>query len=134
MQKSYHGSCHCGAVQFRCELDLAAGTTRCNCSVCSKGRFWLGFVPAAQFELLAGHELLADYQFGAQQIHHRFCLRCGIKPFGTRYKPELGSDIYAINIACLDDVPAQELAAAPVRYVNGRHDDWGATPAETSHL
>jgi hypothetical protein len=31
MKRTYHGSCQCGAVRFECELDLAEGTSKCNC-------------------------------------------------------------------------------------------------------
>jgi hypothetical protein len=62
-----------------------------------------------------------------------FCRRCGVKPFGRASLPELGP-FYAINIACLDDATAAELAAAPVRYEDGANDDWDHPPAETRHL
>lgn len=78
--------------------------------------------------------MLSDYQFGNGIIHHLFCRRCGIKPFGRGYLDALGGTFYAVNIACLDDVPADLLAAAPVDYQDGRHDHWERAPAVTGHL
>ena len=132
--KTYHGSCHCGAVRFECEIDLAAGTSRCNCSICGKQRFWKAIVRAGAFQLLQGEAALSDYQFHNHIIHHLFCSRCGVKPFGRGHLDALGGTFYAINLACLDDASAAELAAAPVSYQNGRGDDWGSPPAETRHL
>lgn len=129
----YQGSCHCGSVRFDCDLDLAAGTSRCNCSVCAKGRFWKAVVTPQAFQLLAGAEALADYQFGPGRIHHRFCRHCGVKTFGEADIPGLGA-IVAVNLACLDGVPDDVLAAAPVAFEDGRHDRWEVAPAVTSHL
>ena len=127
MRKTYHGGCHCGAVRFACELDLAAGTSKCNCSICTKARFWKAIVPAADLRLERGEEALADYGFGSNNIHHRFCRTCGVKVFGQGHLDEIG-DFFGVNLACLDDATAEELSRAPVRYEDGRHDNWDSPP------
>jgi hypothetical protein len=134
MKKTYLGSCHCGSVRFEADIDLAEGTSKCNCSVCTKARFWKAIVKAGAFRLLQGKESLSDYQFGSNTIHHLFCSRCGVKSFGRGNLEELGGDFYAINVACLDDATTKELAEVPVRYEDGRHNKWESPPAETRHL
>ena len=133
MKRKYAGSCHCGDVRFQADIDLADGTSKCNCSICAKGRFWKAVISADAFQLLQGKESLSDYQFGGHTIHHLFCSRCGVKPFGRGRAEELG-EFYAVNVACLDDATAEELAQAPVRFEDGRHNKWESTPAETRHL
>jgi hypothetical protein len=133
VNKTHQGSCHCGSVRFECEIDLAQGTSKCNCSICSKARFWKTIVKADAFRLLQGENVLSDYQFGSNAIHHLFCRRCGVKPFGRGRADELG-DFYAINVACLDDATLEELAEAPIRYEDGRNNKWESPPAETRYL
>ena len=76
---------------------------------------------------------LAEYQFGRKTIHHRFCQRCGLRPF-SHGEPAGGDTFYAVNVACLDDIDPAELIAAPVICVDGRHDDFRNPPQETRHL
>jgi len=133
MKKTYRGSCHCGAVRFEADLDLAAGTFKCNCSICFKSRGWLAPAPANAFRLLAGEQTLRDYQFAKKRIHHVFCTQCGVRPFsrGTDAKGEVS---YAVRVNCLDGVEAQEFADAPVKYFDMLHDNFKSPPAETRHL
>lgn len=134
MKTLHHGSCHCGAVRFSCDLDLSQGTSKCNCSICRKARFWKAIVRADDFELIEGDEALSDYRFGSKTIHHRFCRQCGVKVFGRGDMAALGGVFYAVNLACLDDVSPDMLATAPIIYEDGRHDNWQSPPAEYRHL
>jgi hypothetical protein len=131
--RTYRGSCHCGAVRFECELDLAQGTTRCNCSICWKSRFWKAIVAADAFRLVEGADALAEYRFGRTTIAHLFCRRCGVKTFGRGHLDDLGA-FYAVNVACLDDATQGELSEAPLRFEDGRHERWDEEPKDTRGL
>ena len=133
MKKTYTGSCHCGQVRFECELDLSQGTSRCNCSICSKSRFWKAIVKSDAFRLIEGEKVLKEYQFGSHNIHHFFCGTCGVKTFGRGRLEELG-EFYAVNVTCLDGVTPKELDAAPIRYEDGRNNDWASAPSEWRYL
>jgi hypothetical protein len=132
--KTYHGSCHCGAVQYEAQIDLAAGTGKCNCSICRKRRNWGALIKPDAFRLLQGEAALSSYSFGTMQGRHRFCATCGCAPFGDGDVPEVGGAFVSINLGTLDDASDAELAEAPVNYGNGRDNKWWETPAETRHL
>jgi hypothetical protein len=133
VKKTYTGSCHCGQVRFECELDLSQGTSRCNCSICSKSRFWKAIVKSDAFRLIEGEKALKEYQFGSHNIHHFFCGQCGVRTFGRGRLEELG-EFYAVNVTCLDEVTPKELDAAPIRYEDGRNNNWAKAPSEWRYL
>src|SRR4051794_56677 len=114
MKKTFHGSCTCGAIRFECDLDLSAGTIRCNCGVCKKARFWFAQAKADSFRPLQGRELLPDSRRTSAAkpepfLHLWFCSRCGVRPFSEGGKSErLGEAFFAVNLACLDDATDAE--------------------------
>ena len=134
MAKAYAGSCHCGAVRFEVELDLAKGTSRCNCSICQKTRAWSAIVKPAAFRLLQGENALSDYQWGSKAGHNLFCKQCGVRPFGRGYVEQIGGDFVSINVGALDNASDEELANAPVQFMNGRDNDWFNAPRESRYL
>lgn len=132
--QTYQASCHCGAIRYEVDLDLDAGTSRCNCSVCTKLRKWSAIVKPDAFRLLEGDvEQMGLYQFGTFSGSHRFCKTCGVHAFGDGELDVLGGKYYSINVACLD-VDHEVFAAAPVRFMDGLHNNWFETPKVTAHM
>lgn len=134
MKKTYTGSCHCGEVRYEADIDLSAGTGKCNCSICTKTRNWNAIIKPDDFRLLSGENALSDYQFGTMSSHHLFCKHCGAHPFGRGYIEQIGGAYVSIQVCALDNVTAEELVQAPVKFANGRDNSWWTEPAETRHL
>lgn len=133
MLKTYRGSCHCGAVRFEAELDLAQPSYRCNCSICRRNRFWPAVAKEGQFRLLAGREMLTEYRFNTRKNQHFFCKVCGVRAFGVGNDTPMGK-MYGVNLGCLEGVSEEELSKIPITYVDGLHDRWQHAPDFFAHL
>lgn len=137
MKQTYHGSCHCKAITFEADIDLAQGIIKCNCTICWKQRMWnAGHLKPADFRLLSGAGMLADYGKSGTwgEGHHRFCARFGIATHSHGRIDAMGGDFVSVHLAALDDLPVEELVAAPLHLMDGRQDNWQNAPAETRHL
>lgn len=120
MTHTYKGSCHCGAVRFEVDFDPSTGSTRCNCTNCTKTGWWSKIVKPSAFRLLSGEEVLADYS-RSEYAHHRFCKVCGVRVFGHGNIPEIGGEYVGVSLNALDGA---DLSGIPVRYLDGRSDTW----------
>jgi hypothetical protein len=134
MLKTYGGGCHCGRVRFETDVDISAGTVKCNCSICAKMRLWSVTATPEAFRLLQGRDDLIDYQFNSKVAHHVFCRHCGVRPFQRVVLPPPRATYYNVSVACLDGVDIDELVSAPVTHVDGLNGDWDSTPKEIRHL
>jgi hypothetical protein len=133
------GSCHCGAVQYEAGIDLGKGTIRCNCSICKKARAWFTFVGGKDFRVLEGEESMSSYQWQppnspAPFLTYRFCKTCGIRIYGTGDAEFMGGRFYAVAVATLDNVTTDELAAAPLKFIDNLHDRPDRAPDDTRLL
>lgn len=133
MHKTYHGSCHCGAVTFEADLDLTQPTYRCNCTICRRTRFWPTVAREGEFRLLTGQSELTEYLFNSRKNQHFFCRHCGVRAFGVGNDTPIGR-MYGVNLGCLTDVGDEELARAPITYVDGLNDRWQECPQFFAHL
>ena len=137
--KTYSGSCHCGAVRFQAELDFAEGTVKCNCTSCTKARSWLIVAPANRFRVVQGEDSQAEYQWTPPgrpnpTVQFHFCKRCGILTPGRGELEAMGGAFYAVQVSLLDDLVPDDLAAAPIRYIDGRHDRFDRQPDDVRFL
>ncbi|HEX6363359.1 MAG TPA: GFA family protein [Albitalea sp.] len=132
MLRTYRASCHCGAVTFEADLDLAQPTFRCNCSICRRTRFWAAVARPDGFRLLTGQDALTEYRFNTRRNEHWFCRHCGVRAFGIGNDTPIGRMV-GVNVGCLEGVSEEALSNVPITYVDGLHDR-GETPAFWRHL
>ena len=132
--KTYKGSCHCGAVSYEADIDLAKGTGKCNCTFCTKTRAWKAFVQPVAFRLVSGADRLKSYHKHPEAPMKHFCSECGVYTHEAGSADYMGGDFVGVFLTSLDDIEPAELAGASVSYADGRNNNWQNPPAEISHL
>lgn len=108
--KTYRGGCHCQKVRYEVNIDLK-DAVECNCSHCQAKGLLLTFVPASDFTLKTGEDVLVEYLFNKLVIHHQFCKHCGVQPFS--YGDKDGEPMVAINVRSIDDIDLAEVNRIP---------------------
>ena len=111
----YQGSCHCGAVAFDVEGDIASAMS-CNCSMCQRKGSLLWFVPRDTLKLTTPEEASRVYMFNKHLLKHRFCPVCGINPYAEGKDPK-GNEMAAVNIRCIEGI---DLEAITITHYDGR--------------
>lgn len=112
---THTGGCHCGRVRFEVEAPAVVDATDCNCSICRKSGFLHLIVPASDFRLLQGDDVLTTYTFNTGVAKHHFCSVCGVKSF---YVPRSHPNGISVNVHCLDEAT---LAGVNVTPFDGRN-------------
>ena len=131
--QTQNGSCHCGAVRYSVDIDLAKGTLRCNCSLCRKSRAWFAFAPAENFRLDTGADNLTSYRWtpeGKDQpnLTYHSCATCGVRTHAEGTGPG-GVATVAIQVATINGLN-RDLLADGIKYVDGLHNDFAHPPSE----
>ena len=107
--QDFHGQCHCGGVRFTVRTDFSS-LADCNCSRCRRLGWVMQSVPAREFTLHSGEELLSLYHFNTEMIDHLFCTSCGIESF-ARGSDGQGNELVMVNVNCLEGAPPVDRSA-----------------------
>jgi len=109
----HQGSCHCGAISFRIDFEIAELTT-CDCSLCVKKNALMTKVPESALTILSGEEALTLYQWNTRRAKHYFCKQCGIYVF---HRKRSQPDHFGVNVFCLGGFDASTI---PIRATEGK--------------
>lgn len=117
------GQCHCGAVRFAVTLSDGFGSIRrCTCSYCRMRGAVVAMAEMDGIEIVQGAAALTRYRFHTGAAQHFFCSRCGIY---THHQRRSDTDLYAVNVACLDGISPFDFAAVPVMDGGNHTSDTG---------
>jgi hypothetical protein len=136
--ETHVGSCHCGAIRFEADIDLDAGSNRCNCSYCAKVRTWFAFARGPERLRVLDGSGISEYRwvapgFDESHLLYTFCRICGVRTFARGDLEALGGVFHAVHIPTLDLSPERR-ARIPVSYLNGREGRYDEVPKHTGAI
>jgi hypothetical protein len=118
---TYHGSCHCGAVQFTFSLPTLSSipVNECNCSICEINGYLNVYPFRKDFTLDSGEGELSVYRFGPNNKQHKFCKICGTSLMIDFADEPMGSPFGDISRYMAINVSANP-SAGGVRLIHSR--------------
>ena len=134
MMKTYKGSCHCGAMKYEADIDLAQGTGRCNCTYCLKTRAWAATIKPTHFRLTSDSARGVAYRGHSQAPVKFHCGNCGVHTHAEGDAEYMGGAFVQIFVATLDDASSDDLMNGPIRYSDGLNNNWTNPPSDIRHL
>ncbi|EYF07283.1 GFA family protein [Chondromyces apiculatus] len=127
-KKKHTGSCHCGNLRYEAMIDLSAGGSGCNCSICTKLNGMWAYMKPHEFTLLSGEDSLGAYAWGSKVGARHFCKNCGVQCFSRCNLEFMGGDFVSVNMNTLDDI---DPSTVKPHFWDGRHDNWQAGSRDT---
>ena len=115
-------TCHCGGVEAEVNVpdEGFKKIMRCNCSLCKRKGYIIGFVGQDDLKILKGKNLLKLYQYHTKTAKHFFCSNCGIH---THSNPRINPKLYGINVACVEGIN-------PIEFENVQVNDGANHPLD----
>jgi hypothetical protein len=109
-----------GAIRFQADVDFSEGTTRCNCSICTKARAWFTIVKADHFHMIAAAGVWPTISGCHLEDLSPTRITASATPAASpshREQEAMGGAFHAVTVASLDGVDPEELAMS---FVDGR--------------
>ncbi len=123
-------ACHCRRVRFEVTLTDGLNTAqRCNCSFCRMRGAVAVSAEQDGLRIIAGEDVLVEYQFNTRTAKHYFCSVCGIY---THHKRRSNPRQFGVNAACIEGVSPFDFSEVPV--TDGVHHPSDAGAGATSRL
>lgn len=110
-QRTYHSSCHCGAVELEITpVEPLETAQRCDCSYCRRRAAATISVKLQDLRVVNGAKYLTLYTFNTHTAKHRFCEICGIYMYHQRRSDP---SVYGVNLYTITGTDPKDFEPLP---------------------